>query len=301
MKSHRTWIALALGVGLLVTASAVLAGTTASLRGNPRPNTLRGTPAADSIWGLAGNDKLYGGAGNDKLYGGAGNDLLVGGAGADVMSCGAGNDRVGGGAGDKAARDCEHVSGIPKPTGGGTGGGEGGGGSPAPPPPKATCENGMDDDGDGKIDYPADRGCESAADTDETDPAAPVTAGSYKGATQEGNFVFFTVTSDRKITGFRLNAVAENCEPGGTLRGSVDWGDSRFASGNDGRFTAQGNWTGSEKNGDSELTSSSWTVTGSFSGGSASGTVTMSAEANYNGTHYRCSAGEVKWTAAVQS
>lgn len=34
---------------------------------------------------------------------------------------------------------------------------------------RAQCENGLDDDGDGKIDYPADPGCSSASDNDETD------------------------------------------------------------------------------------------------------------------------------------
>jgi hypothetical protein len=39
--------------------------------------------------------------------------------------------------------------------------------SPAP-----ACSDGLDNDGDGKIDYPADPGCSSAADTNETDPPA---------------------------------------------------------------------------------------------------------------------------------
>jgi hypothetical protein len=43
-----------------------------------------------------------------------------------------------------------------------------------PPPPLAACENGKDDDGDGKIDFPADPGCTSKADQDETDPLPPV-------------------------------------------------------------------------------------------------------------------------------
>jgi hypothetical protein len=35
------------------------------------------------------------------------------------------------------------------------------------------CSNGLDDDLDGVIDYPADPGCESTIDNDETDPVAP--------------------------------------------------------------------------------------------------------------------------------
>lgn len=46
-----------------------------------------------------------------------------------------------------------------------------------PPPttalPSYACSNGLDDDRDGKIDFPADPGCTSATDTDETDPPPP--------------------------------------------------------------------------------------------------------------------------------
>lgn len=41
------------------------------------------------------------------------------------------------------------------------------------PPPPAQCADGLDNDGDTKIDYPADPGCASAADTDETDVVQP--------------------------------------------------------------------------------------------------------------------------------
>lgn len=38
----------------------------------------------------------------------------------------------------------------------------------APPPPRALCADGIDNDGDGAVDYPADPGCTSAIDEDET-------------------------------------------------------------------------------------------------------------------------------------
>lgn len=41
------------------------------------------------------------------------------------------------------------------------------------PAPKPSCGDGIDNDGDGRIDFPADPGCTSATDTDETD--APTT------------------------------------------------------------------------------------------------------------------------------
>jgi uncharacterized protein YkwD len=41
--------------------------------------------------------------------------------------------------------------------------------APAPPTGSYACSNGKDDDGDGKVDYPADRGCSSPTDTNEFD------------------------------------------------------------------------------------------------------------------------------------
>lgn len=46
------------------------------------------------------------------------------------------------------------------------------GGEPPPPPP-AACSDTLDNDSDGLIDYPADPGCSSAADTDETNAPPP--------------------------------------------------------------------------------------------------------------------------------
>lgn len=46
--------------------------------------------------------------------------------------------------------------------------------SPAPAPaPAVQCADGIDNDGDGKVDHPADAGCTSTADTDEADPTPP--------------------------------------------------------------------------------------------------------------------------------
>ncbi|MCC2657026.1 MAG: hypothetical protein K0Q76_2134 [Panacagrimonas sp.] len=43
--------------------------------------------------------------------------------------------------------------------------------TPPPPPPPPVCSDGLDNDGDGPIDFPSDKGCTSADDGDETDPA----------------------------------------------------------------------------------------------------------------------------------
>jgi hypothetical protein len=40
-------------------------------------------------------------------------------------------------------------------------------------PPTNQCADGIDNDGDGLIDYPQDPGCDSARDNDETDPPPP--------------------------------------------------------------------------------------------------------------------------------
>jgi len=42
-----------------------------------------------------------------------------------------------------------------------------------PPVQNPACSDTLDNDGDGKIDFPQDLGCSSAADTDETDPPGP--------------------------------------------------------------------------------------------------------------------------------
>ncbi len=42
------------------------------------------------------------------------------------------------------------------------------------PPPPPACADGVDNDADGLVDHPADPGCTSPADTDETDPSQPL-------------------------------------------------------------------------------------------------------------------------------
>jgi hypothetical protein len=45
--------------------------------------------------------------------------------------------------------------------------------TPPPPPPPAVCADGLDNDDDGATDFPADPGCTSSTDTDETNPVTP--------------------------------------------------------------------------------------------------------------------------------
>src|SRR5262249_35655504 len=92
-------------------------------------------------------------------------------------------------------------------------GGNGGGGSSTPPP--AACANGRDDDGDGKIDFPDDPGCESANDTDETDDAPPtptVLPGVYCGFTEQGPGLLVT-TYGLYVTKCETSAIVD-CQDG---------------------------------------------------------------------------------------
>jgi hypothetical protein len=118
---RRTSLVASLVCGALLIAAATVGAAT--INGTAGNDTLRGGAKADKLNGKGGNDKLYGAAGNDLLVGGPGNDLLVGGAGADKLSCGAGRDTARGDAKDSIGKDCEVVSGVPKPP------------PPAPPPP----------------------------------------------------------------------------------------------------------------------------------------------------------------------
>lgn len=233
----------------------------ATVRGTAGNDTLRGTARADKLLGQGGNDKLHGLGGNDVLVGGAGNDLLVGGPGADTLQCGAGKDVARGDARDKVAKDCEVVTGVPAPEPPAP---------PAPPPPPAPT-------------------------------VAPVTAGSYKGQTQNGNFVFLTVSADRTFTGFRINDLPAPCDGGGTLSGGEDFGDSRFTIRDDGSFAAEGNWDGSVVQGDIEWTHWDGRIAGRFdTATSVTGTIVMNYGLKYQGTALRCSSSQINWSATLQ-
>ncbi|BBL76354.1 glycoside hydrolase family 5 protein [Methylomagnum ishizawai] len=55
------------------------------------------------------------------------------------------------------------------------------------PPPPTACADGLDNDGDGRVDYPADPGCASATDSDETDPPPPPPAACADGLDNDGD------------------------------------------------------------------------------------------------------------------
>lgn len=133
------------------------------------------------------------------------------------------------------------------------------------------------------------------------DTAAPVSVGSWQGDTQEANHVYFTVTSDRKITAFQTNSLGENCNGGSSiLQGSVNWGSQAFPIADDGSFVAQYSWTGSQTSNGITYTAETWKLTGTFATGTTiSGTIALTDELDYQGTHYSC-AGTVTFTAAFK-
>lgn len=68
-------------------------------------------------------------------------------------------------------------------------------GAPPPPPPAAACADGADNDGDGLVDYPADPGCTSATDTDETNAPPPPPPPSSSLPYGSGSFFQSTTTA----------------------------------------------------------------------------------------------------------
>ncbi len=251
-------IAFLVCAALAIGVGAVGAG---NITGTAGADKLRGSAGADRLNGRAGNDKLYGLAGNDVLIGGPGNDLLVGGPGADRLLCGPGRDVASGDAKDKAGKDCEVVRGI-RPV------------SPPPPPPPPP----------------------SPPPPPPPPPPAPVTAGSYKGLL-EGNFVFFDVLSDRTVTGFRSNYIREDCDKGGYVYGTVNWGSARYPIDTNGSFAFSATSQGTIDDAPATFVDE---VTGHFDGPNATGTVTGSSEFDFDGTHYKCTSGRRTWTAALQ-
>lgn len=132
------------------------------------------------------------------------------------------------------------------------------------------------------------------------DTSVAVTPGNYQGATANGDYVFLTVLSNRSVTGFRVNNVTENCSPGATLGGVIDWTSNTWSIASNASFEAEGSWSGSDVQGDIEHTKWSAKVTGVFSGTSVTGKLSISEELNYQGTHYVCSVVDKAWSATLK-
>jgi Calx-beta domain len=123
------------------------------------------------------------------------------------------------------------------------------------------------------------------------DTEAPVAAGYWQGATNEGEYVYFTIGGDRSITDFRANNISENCGDGSELQSPTSWGSTLFPVATDGTFGAQYDWTGSQAYGDITLTAESWKITGIFSAATTMhGTIYLTDSITYQGTNYVCTA-----------
>lgn len=167
-------------------------------------DTVYGSGGNDSIYGEGGNDTLYGdnnndtidgGSGNDTIYGGFNDDNLTGGDGDDVIYGQENDDRIDGGAssdycdlgpGDSGDTpdNCETGPGSGSSSSAATSSSAASSSStptsssssaPACNPPVSIlpqCFDTIDNDCDGLIDWPADPGCSSPADTTELTPPA---------------------------------------------------------------------------------------------------------------------------------
>lgn len=124
--------------------------------------------------------------------------------------------------------------------------------------------------------------------------------GNWQGATQEGNYVYFTVNSDGSVTLFRSNSLTENCNGGSSyLQGSVDWGTQAFQIGSDGTLAADYSGSGPPSDNGVQYTAETWKIAGTFTATTISGTISLADELDYQGTHYSCS-GSVTFTATFQ-
>src|SRR5688572_21924195 len=227
--------------------------------------TIKGTAGNDTLRGGAAADRLDGKGGNDKLYGAAGNDVLVGGAGNDLLVGGPGADRLTCGAGRDTVRgDAQDKAGgdceVVKGIPPKV--------PPLPPPPPPPPPP----------------------------PVTPVTPGNYQGLL-DGNFVFFTILTDRTVTGFRSNYLREDCNDNLYIYGTLEWGTSRFPIAADGTFSVSSTGTGTVDDQPAEFTDS---VTGRIDGTTVTGTVTGTADFTLDGTRYRCSSGAKTYTATLQ-
>ena len=275
-------VRLSVLVSVLILACAASA-LALRINGTNGPDTLRGTAKSDHVVGGAGNDKLYGLGGNDILAGGRGRDLLVGGPGndrlytrdgeRDTISCGPGRDRVIGDQFDKTPKDCEVV--LRKKVAGHQS-------VPVSEPP-------VDDE---PPDVPTP-----------PEPAEPpvveATPGAYKGATSVGNYVFFDVTSDRRVVGFRVNDFRRTCDGPLTIYGGFDNGPNYAVPiRDDGSFAIQYHWDQGWAVDASHPATGDVNIVGYVQGSTASGTAQVSIEFDYQGRHWRCSTEQQTWTAA---
>jgi hypothetical protein len=130
-------------------------------------------------------------------------------------------------------------------------------------------------------------------------PQTPVTAGSYKGATQDGNFVYFSITSDRQITYWRTNDLTEQCNAGYYIPGAISLNPGiGFPIDDSGHFDFIANGTATLPDGSPDMIH--FEIVGNASGTNVSGTVVLTEAFTYNGISLTCASPVTSWTATLQ-
>src|SRR5579862_109903 len=124
-------------------------------------------------------------------------------------------------------------------------------------------------------------------------------AGSWQGATQEGNYVYFTVTPTATITQFRTNSLTETCNGDLDLSGGVSWGAQEWSIAGDGSVTAGYSGAGPPSSNGIDYTAETWKLTATFTTTTISGTLSLADDITYQGSSYSCS-GTVTFTANFQ-
>jgi hypothetical protein len=109
--------------------------------------------------------------------------------------------------------------------------------------------------------------------------------------------VFFDVSADRTVSGFRSNYFREDCDRGGYVYGAVEWGPTHYPIDSSGSFAFSATTRGTVNDSPATFVDE---VTGHFDGTNATGTVTGSSEFDLDGTHYKCTSGRKPWTASLQ-
>lgn len=133
--------------------------------------------------------------------------------------------------------------------------------------------------------------------TPPTPPAAPpppATPGHYVGKTSQLEDMTLDVTpTGNGITGFEIHTVNESCSPGGSFYGSAGiTGTIPIAS--NGTFSV--NLTGPFTLSDGTVVNDTFTMHGSFSGTTATGSFKESDSFSYQGTPFSCNSGDQTFT-----
>ena len=125
--------------------------------------------------------------------------------------------------------------------------------------------------------------------------ATPVDAGSWKGATSTGNYVYFDVTSERTLRGFRVNDFRLSCD--GDIIVYGPFGNVAYELSIDSAGAFSIDFHGDSKFADGTPTTLTIKVTGTVQGSTAAGNAYVAEEFDYEGRRYHCATEIQSWTA----